>query len=191
MSRRAILRRVRAALAGVVLVTAGTPPAHAGDAPFEFAPPAPLAAAGVQRTRLGNTHTYLAANAGRTPRLTITTMPAAEIDTHFGALSGTRCINLFLGELERTHARFFVASQMRPLIVAGHELTQFRWTGEKAATTLTGVLSCGRLGAHYFVFDFVDELGAATGSFPRIRASLRALDLRGGANAPASTAFAE
>lgn len=186
-----IARTVRRALLGILLTAPGIPTTQASDAPFEFTPPAPLAATGVQRARLGNTHTYLAADAGRTPRLTITTMPAAEIDAHFGALSGTRCINLFLGELERTHARFFVASQMRPLTVAGHELTQFRWTGEKASTTLTGVLSCGRLGAHYFVFDFVDELAAATGSFPHIRASLRALIVRDRANRPAPTAFAE
>jgi len=182
---------VRATLAGVMLTVAGMLAAQARDVPFVFAPPAPLAAAGVQRARLANTYAYLARDAAKTPRLTITTMPAAEIDAHFGVLSGTQCINLFLGELERDHTSFFVASQTQPLTVAGHELPQFRWSGEKAATTLTGVLSCGRLGRHYFVFDFVDELSAATRSFPQIRATLRALVLRDGANQPAATALTE
>ncbi|MEQ8661423.1 MAG: hypothetical protein RLW62_11435, partial [Gammaproteobacteria bacterium] len=139
------------------LALAGALAGHAAEAPFRFEPPPPLNATGVQRALLGNTHTYHAADATALPRMTITTMPAREIDQRFGALSGRGCINLFLGELERTHTRFFVASQARPLAVAGHALTQFRWSGEKDGRMLTGVLSCGRLGRHYYVFDFVDE----------------------------------
>ncbi|MEQ8230186.1 MAG: hypothetical protein RLW61_17940 [Gammaproteobacteria bacterium] len=161
--------RSGAVIAGALFVLAS----HANEAPFNFVPPPPLAAAGVQRALLGNTHTYRAA--GVLPRLTITTMPVREIDGRFGALSGRSCIEPFLAELAQAHGRFFVAGQARPLAVGGHQLRQFRWSGEKDGRVLTGVLSCGRLGRYYYVFDFVDELIAATTSFPRIRASLRAL----------------
>ena len=78
-----------------------------------------------------------------------------------------------------SHEGFFVVTMARPLAVGPAEFLRFRWIGDKSGKAMTGVLSCGDLNGYYYVLHFVDELRAATRSFPAIRASLKTLAPRG------------
>ncbi|MGE0487270.1 MAG: hypothetical protein AB7Q81_24160 [Gammaproteobacteria bacterium] len=170
------MKAVHRGLLAVVL-SCGVAQAGARDdaLPFAFAPPDTLATPVVSHAAIGTTYAYLAEDGARPLRLTITLMPAGEVEARFGALDAAACVNPFLDELAHTHEHFFAAAQARPLVVAGHELPQFRWTGEKRGRTLTGIVSCGRLGRTYYVVDFVDALAPSTRSFPDLRERLRRL----------------
>ncbi|MCP5202492.1 MAG: hypothetical protein H6977_21050 [Gammaproteobacteria bacterium] len=148
---------------------------HAAPLPFTFTAPDTLRAAQISRAAIGNTYAYLAADPAQPLRLTITVMAAGEVEARFGALDTAACVNPFLDELGRNHAHFFAVAQARPLVVAGHELPQFRWTGERRGRTLTGIVACGRLDHAYYIVDFVDALGPSTTSFPDLRSRLREL----------------
>ena len=69
----------------------------------------------------------------------------------------------------------FVVTTARPLAVGLAEFLRFRWTGDKSGKAMTGVLSCGELNGYYYVVHFVDELRAATRTFPAVRTSLKTL----------------
>ena len=146
--------------------------------PYRFEKPEFLAEPEVAKTLMGATYAYMPQSISSARRLMITTMPAEEVRRQLGSLSAVQCVNLFLKELRAEHERFFVVSQKRPLTVGAREFVQFRWTGDKADKTLTGVLSCGTIDGVYYVVHFVDELLDATQSFPKIRASLKTLATR-------------
>ena len=105
--------------------------------PFAFDAPEAFDVPQVSRALMGSTFAYL--TPGGPLRLTITVMPAAEIDARVGRLSPVQCINLFLEQLQTTHAQFFVAAQTRPLTVGHTEFPQFRWSGKRDGRMLTGV----------------------------------------------------
>ncbi len=142
---------------------------------YTFEKPAFLGEPQVVRSLLGATYAYMPPSSDLARRLMITTMPVSEIRQQLGTLTEVQCANLFLDELRLSHERFFVTSMARPLTVGSREFIQFRWTGDKHRKTLTGVLSCGRIKGNYYVIHFVDELSAATHSFPSIRSSLKTL----------------
>lgn len=171
------MKRWAARARRVLLATAVAVPCSAGvaaDPPYRLDIPDLFGGPTASVTLMGTTYAYTP-DAAAPRRLTITTMPAIEIRQKLGALTEVQCANLFVGELRASHDDFFAAIMTRPLQVGAREFTQFRWTGEKAGTTLTGVLSCGIIGDTYYVIDFVDALLKATGSFPRIRSSLKTL----------------
>lgn len=141
--------------------------------PFTFTPPGFLRGPHVARALLGTTYAYTAALGAA--QLLITTVPAATMRAQVGKLSPLQCIQLFAQEIEAGHRGFFGVMMTRPLALGAQELLRYRWYGDKGGRSLTGVLSCGELDGRYFIVHFVDELGAATRSFPAIRASLRAL----------------
>jgi len=91
-------------------------------------------------------------------------------------LTSDQCTDLFVDALRATHARFFVSVQTRLLTLGTVPTAQRRWTGEKAGTALTGIVACAEFDGYYYAIDFVDELRAATHSFPSIRDSLREFD---------------
>jgi hypothetical protein len=145
--------------------------AEAGP-PYELEKPSFVDNPQVVTSLLGATYTY----AAESPKsLMITIMAARDVRRQMGALSDIQCANLFIAELRATHSRFFVVNMTRPLIVGTAKFVQFRWSGEKSHRTLTGVVSCGTIGDAYYVIHFVDDLTAATHSFPAIRASLKTL----------------
>jgi len=158
-----------AALCGVLAQAA------AATAPFTFAAPDFLAGTDVTRSLMGDTHAWVARDSTRHTRLMLTTMRAADIRARFGSLTDLQCVSLFLDELRATHQDFFVIAMNHPLRLGPAEFIHFRWTGDTPRATLTGVLSCGELAGYYYVVHFVDELKAATRSFPAIRAALKAL----------------
>ena len=142
-------------------------------APFTYSAPEFFREPLISRARMSTTYSYLAED-GKSPlRLTITAMPTREVRDGFGALTPDQCTGLFVDALRATHARFFVAAQTRQLTLGTSSITQRRWTGEKAGTPLTGIVACAEIDGHYYAIDFVDELRAATRSFPSIRESLR------------------
>ena len=171
------LRAAARALTWVAVLGLGatTTAAQNAAAPFTMPQPAFMSGPTVEKTLMGTTYAYAAESAGAELRLMITTMRAAEIRTRFGNMTDVQCINLFMDELKKSHERFFVVAMNRPLAVGPAEFLRFRWTGYKARKAITGVLSCGELAGDYYVVHFVDELKAATGSFPAIRASLKNL----------------
>ena len=162
----------------VVLVTLLQVAAVLAAPSYRFEKPEFLGEPEVAKTLMGATYAYMPESLSSAQRLMITTMPAEEVRRQLGPLSAVQCVNLFLKELRTEHERFFVVSQKRPLTVGAHEFVQFRWTGDKADKTLTGVLSCGDIDGVYYVVHFVDELLDATHSFPKIRASLKTLATR-------------
>ena len=162
----------------VVLLTLLQVAAALAAPPYRFEKPEFLAEPEVAKTLMGATYAYMPQSISAAQRLMITTMPAEEVRRQLGSLSAVQCVNLFLKELRTEHERFFVVSQKRPLTVGAHEFVQFRWSGDKADKTLTGVLSCGDIDGVYYVVHFVDELLDATHSFPKIRASLKTLATR-------------
>jgi hypothetical protein len=147
----------------------------AAPAPFRLEPPPFLTGPQVSKSLMGTTYAYTSATGRGSTRLMITTMPAKEIRTRFGALTDLQCLNMFLGELRSTHERFFVVAMNQPLTVGPAQLLRFRWNGMKSSVLMTGVLSCGELNGYYYVVHFVDEVGSAVRSFPAIRSSLRTL----------------
>ena len=161
-------------LAGVAAQAAET------SAPFAFTPPDFLRGPHIARALLGTTYAYTAAPGPA--QLLITTIPAATLRAQVGGLSPLQCIRLFAQEIEAGHSGFFGVMMTRPLAVGTQELLRYRWHGDKGGRSLTGVLSCGELDGRFFVIHFVDELRAATRSFPAIRASLRALRVPHGAS---------
>lgn len=146
---------------------AETPP------PFAFAPPDFLHGPQVARAQLGTTYAYTGAPGAA--QLLITTIPAATLRARVGGLSPLQCIQLFAQEIAAGHGGFFGVMMTQPLAVGAQQLLRYRWHGDKDGRSFTGVLSCGELDGRFFVVHFVDELRAATRSFPAIRASLRAL----------------
>ena len=147
--------------------------------PFTFDKPTFMSAAQVSKSLMGSTYAYTARASGRATRLLITIMRVDEVRARFAEMSDVQCINLFLEEIGSAHEGFFVVTMARPLAVGSVEFLRFRWTGEKSGKAMTGVLSCGELQGYYYVVHFVDELRAATRSFPAIRASLKTLAPRG------------
>jgi hypothetical protein len=147
--------------------------------PFTFDKPVFMAGPEVSKSLMGSTYAYTARASGRDTRLLITLMRVDEVRARFAEMSDIECINLFLEEIRTSHQRFFVVNVARPLGVGPAEFPRFRWTGDRSDKTMTGVLSCGHLDGHYYVVHFVDELRAATRSFPAIRASLKTLLPRG------------
>ena len=145
------------------------------DAPFQITPPARLRAAPVARAASGNTYAYLPADLSQPLRFMITAMPAGEIRARLGALSEAQCIHLFLDELRKDHQHFFAVDMASPLEIGPAVFQRVRWTGDKGGRSLTGVLSCGELNGYYYVVNYVDAIANATGSFPAVRASLKAL----------------
>lgn len=153
-------------------------PAPAAEPPYRLDPPSFLGAPQESKSLFGSTYAYLAAEGSGHVRLLVTLMRVDEVRTRFPDMTDTRCVNLFLDELRAEHEGFFVVAMSRPMKVGPAELPRFRWTGERGNRTMAGVLGCGRLDGHYYVVHFSDELRAATRTFPRIRASLRALEPR-------------
>ncbi len=143
--------------------------------PFTLTPPPGLEGPATEHAALGATYAWHAEPASGALMLTITTLSAGEISAQVGALTEVQCINLFLAPLRERHERFFVVAMARPLQIAGTEFPQFRWSGDRGGRTLTGILSCGRIGADWYVVHFADELLSAARAFPAIRASLRSL----------------
>jgi len=167
--------RRRALLAAVLACALASAQAERGRrAPFEFDAPGELREAAVSHARLGTTYAYHARDRARPLRLTITALPASEIRAELGSLSDGRCADLFVAALAEDHERFFVLTQERPLRLGESALLQRRWTGVRDGVELTGVVGCARIGRYYFAIDFVDEVRAASQSFPPIRARLRA-----------------
>ena len=158
-----------------IIATTAITAAVGRDAPFKLTPPASLRAAPVARAASGNTYAYLPTDLSEPVRFMITVMPAGEIRARLGALSETQCIHLFLDELRKDHQHFFAVDMASPLAMGPAAFRRVRWTGDKGARSLTGVLSCGELDGYYYVVNYVDAIGAATRSFPAIRASLKAL----------------
>lgn len=146
--------------------------------PFTFEAPAFLSGPEVSSTLSGSTYAYTARDRKKLTQLLLTTIPTQAIRARYGDLSDVQCIHAFLDEIEVAHDRFFVVAATRPLQIGDTEFIRFRWTGDKAGVTMTGVLSCGQLDGYYYVIHFVDRLQAATGSFPRIRARLQLLSPR-------------
>lgn len=153
-------------------------PASATEPPYRLDPPAFLGAPQESKSLFGSTYAYLAADGSGHVRLLVTLMRVDEVRARFPEMTDTRCVNLFLEELRAEHEGFFVVAMSRPMKVGPAELPRFRWTGERGRRTMAGVLACGQLDGHYYVVHFSDELRAATRTFPRIRASLRALEPR-------------
>jgi hypothetical protein len=174
MKRTAKHAAPRAVVAAAVLCC-GLAQAVAAVTPFTFTAPDFLASTHVTRSLMGDTHAWLARDSKRHTRLLLTTMRVADIRARFGSLTDLQCVNLFLDELRATYQDFFVIAMNHPLRLGPTEFIHLRWTGDTPRATLTGVLSCGELAGYYYVVHFVDELKAATRSFPAIRAALRAL----------------
>jgi len=143
--------------------------------PFTFDKPAFMSGPQVSNSLMGSTYAYTARASGKATRLLITIMRIDEVRARFAELSDLQCINLFLEEIRTAHEGFFVVTMARPLAVGLAEFLRFRWTGDKSGKAMTGVLSCGELNGYYYVVHFVDELRAATRSFPAIRTSLKTL----------------
>ena len=147
--------------------------------PFTFDKPVFMSGPQVSKSLMGSTYAYTARASGGATRLLITIMRVDEVRARFAELSDIQCINLFLEEIRAAHQSFFVVTMARPLAVGPAEFLRFRWIGDKSGKAMTGVLSCGDLNGYYYVVHFVDELRAATRSFPAIRASLKTLAPRG------------
>jgi len=157
----------------VLLLCALAAPAETEHPPFSLMTPPGLAQPQLSRTLTGETWAYLATQRGQPTRLLITVMAATDVENLLGTFSDVRCVNLFVDELRRQYDDFFVIEMKRPLALGPSELPQFRWTGRRVSSMLTGVLSCGQLADRYYIIDFVDELQNASHSFPGVRRALR------------------
>ncbi|MGR8919220.1 MAG: hypothetical protein ACU85V_06355 [Gammaproteobacteria bacterium] len=175
--RSRLTRRGGRALALALLLAAR---GAAAAPPFALGPGAALDEPDVQRALVGTTYAYRGTD-DASLRFTVTVMRASEVRQALGELAPVDCINVFVEEVRNSHERFFVAAAQRPLLVAGSEFPQFRWSGKRLGRTRTGVLSCGLIGGRYFVIHFVDELTRASRSFPAVRATLSGMRVDGAA----------
>lgn len=173
--RRTTTQCVAPALVGLTLTVA----AHAEQAPpFAFEAPAFLSGPNVSSTLSGSTYAYTARDRRKFTQLLRITIPTHTIHKRYSDMSDVQCIHAFLEEIKVAHDKFFVVAATRPLHVGDAEFIRFRWIGDKAGVPMTGILSCGQLEGYYYVVYFVDQLKAAMGSFPGIRAHLQMLSPR-------------
>ena len=149
-----------------------------GSRAYNYSPPEFLNQESVASALMGETWTWKSARKNVGARLLITNMLVADVHARIGPLTDIQCVNLFLEELRNSHRNFFVATMTRPLVIGQSEHPRFRWSGENAGRSMTGVLSCGRMKNNYFVIHFSDDVRRATQTFPAIRHSLKTISER-------------
>ena len=170
-----IKRMWRELLAGILFAAAAS--GEQTHERIQFAPPAFLTGPVVAHSMLGVTYAYhkadLSANTGL--EISIVTLPAAIKPAD---VSAEHCIALFMTEVAKNHRDFFAIQTDARLEAGPLELTQVRWTARDSKQGITGVTSCAVDKGRYISINFHDSIGAASASFPEIRASIRNLEFR-------------
>jgi hypothetical protein len=132
----------------------------------------------VANSMLGTTYAYRARDIydPTTLQITVVNLPKAALSA--GEFSTDHCIQLFLTEVARDQSGFFAVPVEDTLTAGQLHLQQVRWTRKDTPTVMTGVTSCGLDHDRYVSINFQDSLARATATFPAIRKSLKALDIR-------------